>query len=444
MKLLFILIICFTFNSQIYSKNLSDVSGIIDKQIIEFENKLEQLYKNISIEKQKLNNKIYKLEKSNQKINLELLETKTKNKYLENIKNELTENFNNNNNEMVYIENSLKSELQNLVNKIDLTVFNTEIKQFFLNDNIESVINNIIIKYLNNSAKIFFKNKVYFDINGNPINNNLLFIGNKTVFYKKNNTYGILQKHNNILKVPDFKLDSIQQNFIKNYYINNSEIMILPIDISNNKIFKIKNNNKTFISHIKKGGFFVYPILIIGIISIFMFVERIIFIIKNNAVNTKLYKKLYKELKNKNFDSAVNICKKNKSFISEIFLSVIKKKDSKKNIIEDIALETFNKYQSQTEKFQNSLKVFAAISPLLGLLGTVTGMITTFDVISIFGKNDPILISGGISEALITTELGLIVAIPILLMHTFICSKIDKLINNIEININETIHLIKK
>ena len=74
----------------------------------------------------------------------------------------------------------------------------------------------------------------------------------------------------------------------------------------------------------------------------------------------------------------------------------------------------------RVERFGTVILVIAAVSPLLGLLGTVTGMISTFDVITKFGTGDPKMLSGGISTALITTELGLIVAIPTLLLGSLL------------------------
>ncbi|MEM9988310.1 MAG: MotA/TolQ/ExbB proton channel family protein, partial [Pseudomonadota bacterium] len=67
----------------------------------------------------------------------------------------------------------------------------------------------------------------------------------------------------------------------------------------------------------------------------------------------------------------------------------------------------------------NLIKVFAAVAPLLGLLGTVTGMIITFQQITLFGTGDPQIMAGGISQALVTTVLGLVAAIPLLLLHAF-------------------------
>jgi len=79
-----------------------------------------------------------------------------------------------------------------------------------------------------------------------------------------------------------------------------------------------------------------------------------------------------------------------------------------------------------------ALAIFAAVSPLLGLLGTVTGMIETFQVITLFGAGDPRLMSGGISQALITTQLGLSVAIPLLLIHSFVSSRMNSLIATLD------------
>jgi biopolymer transport protein ExbB len=79
-----------------------------------------------------------------------------------------------------------------------------------------------------------------------------------------------------------------------------------------------------------------------------------------------------------------------------------------------------------------TLAIFAAVSPLLGLLGTVTGMIETFQVITLFGAGDPRLMSGGISQALITTQLGLAVAIPLLLIHSFLQSRANTLTTRLD------------
>ena len=84
------------------------------------------------------------------------------------------------------------------------------------------------------------------------------------------------------------------------------------------------------------------------------------------------------------------------------------------------------------ERYQNILKVFAAVAPLLGLLGTVVGMIITFQQLTLFGTGDPKLMAGGISQALITTVLGLIVAIPLVLLHSVVSSSSQGLVEILE------------
>jgi biopolymer transport protein ExbB len=75
------------------------------------------------------------------------------------------------------------------------------------------------------------------------------------------------------------------------------------------------------------------------------------------------------------------------------------------------------------------IKVTSAVAPLMGLLGTVTGMIKTFQVITLYGAGDPKMMAGGISQALMTTVLGLVVAIPMVLLHTVVSGKSRKIVN---------------
>jgi biopolymer transport protein ExbB len=84
------------------------------------------------------------------------------------------------------------------------------------------------------------------------------------------------------------------------------------------------------------------------------------------------------------------------------------------------------------ERWQGAIKVIAAVAPLLGLLGTVTGMIQTFQAITLFGTGDPKLMAGGISQALVTTVLGLVVAIPMVLLHSIVAGRSKALIEVLE------------
>ncbi|MBT5707990.1 MAG: MotA/TolQ/ExbB proton channel family protein, partial [Verrucomicrobia bacterium] len=88
--------------------------------------------------------------------------------------------------------------------------------------------------------------------------------------------------------------------------------------------------------------------------------------------------------------------------------------------------------QPKLERFLNVIAVTAATAPLLGLLGTVTGIIKTFKLMQVFGAGDPKPLMAGISEALITTELGLILAIPSLLLHALLSRKVAAVLSRLE------------
>ena len=94
--------------------------------------------------------------------------------------------------------------------------------------------------------------------------------------------------------------------------------------------------------------------------------------------------------------------------------------------------EAILKETPRLERWQGALKIIAAIAPLLGLLGTVVGMIETFEMITLFGAGDPKQMASGISKALVTTMLGLVVAIPIVLLHAWVSSKSKGLIEILE------------
>ena len=102
--------------------------------------------------------------------------------------------------------------------------------------------------------------------------------------------------------------------------------------------------------------------------------------------------------------------------------------ESKENILDELILN----YSANVEKGVSWIKFFAAVAPLLGLLGTVIGMIETFQAITLFGTGDPKQMAGGISQALVTTMLGLIVAAPLLGFYTFISDKVSSLIQVVE------------
>lgn len=131
-------------------------------------------------------------------------------------------------------------------------------------------------------------------------------------------------------------------------------------------------------------------------------------------------------------NEALGLCEGKSGAAPRVAAATVSSLTKERGVIEDAAAEALLAEQPLLERFGATITVIAAVAPLLGLLGTVTGMIGTFDVITEHGTGDPKLLSGGISEALITTELGLIVAIPTLLLGTLLNGYANQLQGRLE------------
>lgn len=163
---------------------------------------------------------------------------------------------------------------------------------------------------------------------------------------------------------------------------------------------------------IQKGGITMYPIILLSVIALAVFLERLISLRKEKYVPKAFYEQLVNLLKKKNINEAVEVCKANKSALARISETIITNTDLPLSRLLEVAEESGRSEASKLDKFLPSLQTIVAIAPLLGLLGTVLGMIKIFDVIALQGTGSAEALSSGIAEALLTTAAGLVVAIP--------------------------------
>jgi len=131
-------------------------------------------------------------------------------------------------------------------------------------------------------------------------------------------------------------------------------------------------------------------------------------------------------------DEAVLRCRRGGGAVGEVLGTLLSNRDRSRAAMEDLLAEGLLRIEPQVKRFGAELRVVAAVAPLLGLLGTVTGMIATFEVITQFGTGDPKMLSGGISAALVTTQLGLVVAIPMLLIGNVLSAWGDGVLTTLE------------
>lgn len=204
----------------------------------------------------------------------------------------------------------------------------------------------------------------------------------------------------------------------KEFEQSTNEIKSILIDPTKGTLFEMLGNNPALLDRVHQGGIVGYIIIFLGVLGLIFAIYKIISL---NLIYSKI-KKQQKDISN--YDESNSLGK-----IASVFYKNIN--DSISNleikIGEEILKETNN-----IKKGQSFVKLLAAVTPLLGLLGTVTGMIATFQAITLFGTGDPKLMAGGISTALITTVLGLITAIPLLFAYTYISSKSENIVSILE------------
>jgi len=166
-----------------------------------------------------------------------------------------------------------------------------------------------------------------------------------------------------------------------------------------------------------QGGVVGYVIIALGIVGLLIALVRWLYLM---TVGTKIRGQLKKETAAEN------------NPLGRILKVYEDNTDADTETLELKLDEAILREVPKLETWQGAIKVIAAVAPLLGLLGTVTGMIATFQAITLFGTGDPKLMAGGISQALVTTVLGLSVAIPLVLLHSVVASRSKALIEVLE------------
>lgn len=177
-----------------------------------------------------------------------------------------------------------------------------------------------------------------------------------------------------------------------------------------------ERKDKTWLEIINSGGVIAWVIVGLGALGVLLVLLRALILWRSGANTRGLIDEAGKLVLAGDVDRARERCESASGSASRVLSNTLANIDAERDELEDVVSESILHELPSIERFGSAILVFAAVAPLLGLLGTVTGMISTFDIITEFGTGDPKLLSGGISEALVTTQLGLIVAIPLLLV----------------------------
>lgn len=179
---------------------------------------------------------------------------------------------------------------------------------------------------------------------------------------------------------------------------------------------------KTAIEIIDSGGPIGWIIVMLGGFAALLAIIRA-HLLRSNSANTRhLTDRIIHQLTDGDLEAAKKSCADDSSAIGRVLHYTLRHLKDDRDHMEGIVYEAILQESGPLDRFGAAILVIASVAPLLGLLGTVTGMIETFDMITEFGTGDPKLLSDGISIALVTTQLGLIVAIPTLMLGSLLSS----------------------
>ncbi len=186
------------------------------------------------------------------------------------------------------------------------------------------------------------------------------------------------------------------------------------------------------VDYFNQGGAFMWPILVALVFGLAFSLERLYSLIMSSINSKKFFADIQQTLTENGVDSAVELCESTRGPVAEIFHAGLTRMHRGLSEVEKAIQNAGAVEMAFLEKNMIWLNAVVTIAPMLGFTGTVIGMIAAFDAIKAANDISPAVVAGGISQALLTTAFGLIVAMIIQMFQNFFVSRIDKLILDME------------
>jgi biopolymer transport protein ExbB len=206
----------------------------------------------------------------------------------------------------------------------------------------------------------------------------------------------------------------------------------MPFDPTMGNAHRIAQTEETLIEHILKGGPVMYPIIGLGAVAMLVALYKWITMLFVWLPSQRKVRAILKAIGAGEFTNAANLAGKIGGPMGKMLQAGTAVLGLPRDVVEESMFEVMQRTQMRLQSMLPFIAICASAAPLLGLLGTVTGIMNTFTMIEVYGTGDVKTLSGGISEALITTEYGLIVSIPSLLLYAYLSSKARKVVNRME------------
>ena len=295
------------------------------------------------------------------------------------------------------------------------------------------IISTLYMDQIRLSAGVDIKSGKFINSEGNLTDAEILTIGPFCAAFNNSGSTGYLEYNqtNGFFYEISGSLPWFTKRNIKKYMQGKTED--ITFDISKGAALRQMISKSSFTDKLFKGGPIVWPILGIGLLALIIAVERIIFLNKVHANTDRLMGKVNYLAAHGDWQECEKFLKEEQGKpVSNVLRAGLDAAEENRETLESVLQEAILKELPRLERYVPALNILGAVAPLLGLLGTVTGMIGTFESITLYGSGDPRMMSGGISEALITTMLGLSVAIPVMLVHTFLKRRVEHIVGDME------------
>ena len=196
------------------------------------------------------------------------------------------------------------------------------------------------------------------------------------------------------------------------------------------------------IEFLVSGGPVMIPIALASVIGLAAFIERLWALRGGRVIPNGVRVELVELARQARWADGVTLCRKSDSPLTRVIEVVLDNRGKDRPALKELSEEQGRREAADLERYSGVVGVVAAVAPLLGLLGTVWGMILTFDVIQSEGVGVVSSLAGGISAALVTTFAGLSVGIPALIGHRYLLARVDDLILELEVATLEMLNLI--
>lgn len=206
----------------------------------------------------------------------------------------------------------------------------------------------------------------------------------------------------------------------------------LVFDPTLGNAFKLSAMHTSLYDKLAEGGLVMVPLLVLAAASLILALVKWLQFSRVRLATEADLQTVLKHLESEMADLALKHARNIPGIAGDLLATAVQHVDEKKEYIEEILYEKMLGARTRLERGLPFLALTATTGPLLGLLGTVTGMIATFKLISSFGSGDPKMLASGISEALMATATGMAVAIPALLLHAFLSRKAKSILGSME------------